>query len=258
MPADERRNHLTELIRSRRFASLPELADALAVSESTVRRDLEQLEEQGAVRRIHGGALYAGASPKLPHFDMSQPAEWEQKRAIARRAAQLVADGDSILLGGGTTIYEVARLLVGRPLHIVTNSLPVANLFAADSNSNLILIGGNLCSRSGVTQGPYADQLLTTVRVRKAILSTAAINDEGFFNNNLLLVQTEQAMIRAASEVIIVADSTKFGHYSLGHVGPLCVAHHLIVDNRLPDPWRQKIAAAGVRLLIADEELSSI
>lgn len=252
MLAEERRSRLLELVRNRRFASLPELVEQLGVSESTVRRDLEYLEEQGSTRRIHGGVLYTGVSPKLPHFDLRQPDQWNLKRAIAQCAVTLVNDGDTVLLDGGSTTYEVARLLVGRPLHVVTNSLPVANLFASDTNSDLILIGGNICPRTGVVRGPYADQMLAQVRVRKTILSTAAIGSEGFFNNNLLLVETERAMIRAGNEVIVVADSTKFGHQSLGHVGPLASAHHLVVDDRISEEWRNKILAAGVNLLVAD------
>src|SRR3989304_4473130 len=106
MLAQQRRNHLLEMVRVRGFASLPELAEALRVSESTGRR--------GAVT--------------------------------------LVEDGAPALRDGGSTTYEVARLLVGRPVHVVTNSLPVANLFAADANSDLVMIGGNICPRTGVVQ----------------------------------------------------------------------------------------------------------
>ena len=252
MLAEERRNRLLELIRVRRFASLPDLVEQLQVSESTVRRDLDQLERQGVTRRIHGGVLYAGTSPKLPHFDVRQPAQWAQKKAIARRAVELIEDGDTVLLDGGSTTYEVARLLVGRPLHVVTNSLPMANLFAADPHSDLVMIGGNICPRTGVAQGPYADKMLSAVRVRKTILSVAGINDEGFFNNNLLLAETERVMMRAGDEVIIVADSTKFGHQSLTHVCALDAINYLVVDSRLSDDWRAKVLAVGVRLLIAE------
>jgi len=252
MLAEERRNRLLELVRVRRFASLPELADELAVSESTVRRDVEHLEHDGSARRIHGGVLYAGTSPKLPHFDARQPAEWREKKAIARRAVELIEDGDTLLLDGGSTTYEIARLLVGRPLHVVTTSLPVANLLAADSSADLVMIGGNLCPRSGVAQGPYADKMLSTLRVRKTVLSVAAINDEGFFNNNLLLVETERAMMRAADEVIIVADSSKFGRQSLTHLCPLGAIQYLVVDQGIKNEWREKVAAAGVKLLIAE------
>lgn len=251
MLAEERRKRLLELVRLRRFASLPELAEQLDVSESTIRRDLDHLERAGSTRRIHGGVLYAGSSPKLPHFDARGPAEWPQKRAIAKRAVELIEDGDVVLLDGGSTTYEVARLLVGRPLHVVTNSLPVGNLFASDTRSDLVLIGGNICPRTGVAQGPYADKMLGMVRVRKTILSVAGINDEGCFNNNLLLVETEQAMMDAADQVIVVADSSKFGRQSLGHVCPLKDIDQLVVDDGISEQWRGKVEAAGVGLLIA-------
>ena len=252
MLAEERRNRLLELVRLRRFASLPELAEQLAVSESTVRRDVEYLEEQGSARRTHGGVFYAGSSPKFQHFDARQPAQWELKRAIAQKAGTLIEDGDTVLLDGGSTTYEVARLLRGRSLHVVTNSLPVANLFASDANSDLVFIGGNICPRSGVARGPYADLMLGKVRVRKTVMSTAAVSDEGLFNNNLLVVETERAMMCAADQVIVVVDSTKFGHQSLGHVCPLQAINHLVVDSRLSEDWRKKITAAGVELLVAE------
>jgi len=252
MLVEERRNRLLELVRLTRFASLPELAEQLEVSESTVRRDLDYLEEQGSARRIHGGVLYTGVSPKLPHFDSRQPAQWPQKRAIAQRTVELIEDGDTILLDGGSTTYEVARLLAGRPLHVVTNSLPVANLLGSDSNSDLVLIGGNICPRSGVAQGPYADRMLEAVRVHKTILSTAGINDDGFFNNNVLLVGTERAMMAAADEVIVVADHTKFGRQSLGHVCSLGEADYLIADSGIRPEWRERVTAAGVELLVAE------
>jgi len=251
MLAEERRDRLLELVRVRRFASLPELAKELRVSESTVRRDLEQLEEQGVTRRIHGGVLYAGRSPKMPHFDVRQSAVWQQKKAIAEETVGLIDDGDTILLDGGSTTYEVARLVVGRPVHVVTTSLPVATLFASDANSDLVLIGGNICPRTGVAQGPYADKMLNMVRVRKTILSVAGINDEGCFNNNLLLVGTERAMMEAADEVIVVADSTKFGHQSLTHLCPLEAVDHMVVDDGISEQWLKKLAAAGVHVVPA-------
>lgn len=251
MLAEERRNRLLELIRMRHFASLPELVEELDVSESTIRRDLEQLEEAGSARRIHGGVLYTGLSPKIPHFESSQPIRREQKKAIALRALELIEDGETVLLDGGSTTYELARLLVGRPLHVVTNSLPVANLFASDPRSELVLIGGNICPRTGVSQGPYAYELLAKLRVRKTILSVAAINAEGFYNNNLLLVETERAMMRAADEVILVADSSKFGHQSLTHLCPLGDVDYVVTDSGISREWQQKIESAGVKLLLA-------
>jgi DeoR/GlpR family transcriptional regulator of sugar metabolism len=243
---------LLELVRTRGFAALPDLADELAVSESTVRRDLDYLEESGAAKRTHGGVFYTGSSPKLPHFDERQPAQWDKKRAIAARAAQLIQDGDTLLLDGGTTTYEVARLLVGRHLQIVTNSLPVANLFASSATTDLVLVGGYVYPRTGVSLGPYANQVLASLNVRRTVLSVAGINDRGFYNSNLLLVETERAMLEASEEVIVVADSTKFGHQSLAHLCPLAQIDYLVVDHEIDRAWQQKVKAAGVNLVIAD------
>lgn len=248
---EERRSKLLELVRERGFAALPDLAELLTVSESTVRRDLEALEDSGHAKRTHGAVFYTGASPKLPHFDQLQPANWDKKKAVARRAAELICDGDTVLLDGGTTTYEVARLLVGRPLQIVTNSLPVANLFASNATTDLVLLGGYVYPRTGVSLGPYANEMLERLNVRRTVLSVAGINERGFYNSNLLLVETERAMMKAGEEVIVVADSTKFGHQSLSHLAPLNEASQLVVDDGISADWKRKVEAAGVRLTVA-------
>lgn len=251
MLAEERRSRLLELIRGQGFAALPDLASQLNVSESTVRRDLDFLEESGTAKRTHGGVFYTGATPKLPWFEEREPAQWAKKQAIAERAADLIQDGDTLLLDGGSTTYEVARLLVGRPLQIVTNSLPVANLFASSQANDLVFVGGYIYPRTGVALGPYANAALAQLSVRRTILSVGGINERGLYNNNLLLVETERAMITAADEVIVVADSTKFGHKSLAHLCDLATVDRLVVDDQLSPAWRKKIAEAGVELQIA-------
>ena len=170
MLGEERRSRLLEIVRTHQFASLPQLKVELpGVSESTIRRDLEVLEELRAVRRIHGGALFAGSGANVPQFETREAAQWDLKRAIAQRAAALIDDGDTVLLDGGSTTYEVARLLVGRPLHVVTTSLPVANLLASDPTSDLVLIGGIVCSadRRGPRPLCRPEGMLSHVRVRK-------------------------------------------------------------------------------------------
>lgn len=247
----ERRGRLLDLIRVRGFAALEELVRELGVSESTIRRDLDALEEQGAAKRTHGGVLYAGGMPRLAEFDERQPSHWAAKRAIAVKAAEVITDGETVLLDGGTTTYEVARLLVGRSLQVVTNSLPVANLFASESRTDLVLLGGYVSPRTGVCLGPYANELLGRLHVTTTILSAAGIADEGLFNAHLLLAETEQAMLRAAGRVVVVADSSKFGQKSLTLVSPLDAIDLVVSDNGLPDDWRQKIAAAGSQLIVA-------
>jgi DeoR/GlpR family transcriptional regulator of sugar metabolism len=254
MQTEERRGKMLELVRLRGFASLDELASTLDVSPSTVRRDLDYLEETGEAKRTHGGVFYTGPSPKLPHFEQRQRSEWEKKKQIAACAAGLVQEGDTILLDGGSTTYELAQRLVQRSLQVVTNSLPVATLFTAGGDIDLVLIGGYVHQRTGVCLGPYANLMLEQLSVRRAFLSVAGISDRGYFNSNLLLVETEQAMMRAADEVIVLADSTKFGHQSLALLCELNRVDTLVVDAEISEDWRSKIIAAGVKLLVAPTE----
>ena len=252
MQNHDRRSRLLDLVRIRGFATIEELVRELGVSESTVRRDLDAIEEQGSARRTHGGVLYAGGMPRLAEFDERQPAHWPAKRAIAAEAAAIIGDGETVLLDGGTTTYEVARLLVGRPLQVVTNSLPVANLFASESRSDLVLLGGYVSPRTGVCLGPYANELLGRLHVTTTVLSAAGIDADGLFNAHLLLAETEQAMLRAAGRVVVVADSSKFGRKSLTLVSALDSVDVFVSDAGLSGDWREAITAAGGRLIIAD------
>lgn len=251
MLVDQRRTRLLEVVRRKGFASLPELAGELRVSESTVRRDLGFLEQKGEAQRTHGGVFYTGASPKLPHFDQRQTAQWEKKRQIAQLASQLIADGETVLLDGGSTAYEIARLLVKRPIQVVTNSLPVANLFTSSESADLVFIGGFVHAKTGVCVGPHANEMLSHLNVRRAVLSVAGINERGFYNSNLLLVETERAMMRCAEHVMFVADSTKFGHTSLALLCDWQDAHSLVVDSEVAPQWLDRAASAEVQVHIA-------
>ena len=249
----DRRRQLLEIVQRQGFASLPDLADRLQVSESTVRRDLTHLEQDGLARRTHGGAFYSGPSPHLSHFRNRQTAEWGKKRAIATAAELLIADSDALLLDGGSTTYELARLLTGRPLQVVTNSLPVANLFSSRPEAELIMVGGYLHSTSGVMVGEYAEAMLRNLKVRTAVISAAGVTETGLYNSNHMIASTQRAMIEAAEEVLLVADSTKFGRQSIAKVCDLTEIDHVVVDKHLETQWRDAIQAAAVGLTLAED-----
>ena len=247
-----RRDRLSEFVQSSGFASLGELASSLSVSESTVRRDLEILEREGLVRRTHGGVFWTGESETIEVFRTRRDDHWMAKSAIGREAAKLIDDHDTILLDGGSTTYELARQLVGRPLQVVTNSLPVAHLLSTSESIDLVMIGGCVRGRTAVTIGPMADAMMHSINVTKAFLSVAGITDRGYFNSNMMLVESEKAMLAAADQSIVVADSSKFGRVSLSRLCGLQEVHGLVTDSDLQTKWKDHLELAGVDLVLAE------
>ena len=251
MASRVRQDRLLELVRINGFASLHNLANLLKVSESTVRRDLGFLEKEGSVKRTHGGVFYTGPSPNLGHFNQRQQSEHDRKVAIAELTASLINDGDTLLLDGGSTTYELAQRLVGRPMQIVTNSLPVATAFTSSEETDVVLIGGYVHSRTGVAIGPYSVSMIQQLNVQRAVISVAGITDRGIYNSNLLLVETEKAMMQAADEVTVVADSTKFNKSSLALLCELSMIDSIVVDDELDAEWINTLRLAGIDVQIA-------
>jgi DeoR/GlpR family transcriptional regulator of sugar metabolism len=248
----ERRQLVLDLVHRKGVMALEDIAREIEVSQSTLRRDLNYWHEQGVLKRTHGGAIYLGDGSTLPALEERTGRQQEEKRAVARAAADRIRDGDALLLDGGTTTLEVARLLVGRPLQIVTNSLPIANLFASDRETDLIILGGYVYPKTGVALGPMTVKAMEDVHVQQAILSCGGITAKGLFNSNLLLVETERRMLRCADEVTVVADHTKIGRQALAFLCELTAIDTLIVDTGIGPEQRQLVEEAGVRLLTAD------
>jgi DeoR family fructose operon transcriptional repressor len=246
-----RRERLRELVQARGFAALGELAETLEVSESTIRRDLEQLEKAGIARRTHGGAFWTGESDTMQIFQTRRDDAWPAKAAIGEAAAALVEDHDTILLDGGSTTYELARHLVSRPLQVVTNSLPVAHLLSSSESIDLVMIGGCVRGRTAVTIGPMADSMLHSINVGKAFLSVAGITDRGYFNSNMMLVESEKAMLASADQAIVVADSSKFGKVSLSRLCGLHEVNAVVTDTSVDSKWKEHLELAGIELVLA-------
>lgn len=251
---DQRRIKLLDLIRSEGFVAIPDLRSALDVSESTIRRDLDYLESEGEARRTHGGVFFTGQASSMRLFEDRRAEQWDRKRQVAFAASQLIENHDTLLLDGGSTTYELARQLVGRPLQVVTNSLPLANLFVAGDQADLVILGGYIHSRTGVSLGPYANQMLDSINVQTAVLSIAGADHRGYYNSNLLLVETERAMMKCADKTIVVADSSKFGKSSLAKLCQLPDVHTVVCDDQLSEQWQEQLRDAGVNLVLASHE----
>lgn len=250
MLQEERRQKLSELVNQRGYVSLMELAARLAVSESTVRRDLDYLDEAGLLRRTHGGAIAVSDSASLPAFDDRTGAQIHEKRKIAQAVSEIVRDGETILLDGGTTTYEVARQLLGRSLQVVTNSLPIANLFASSRGIDLVLIGGFVYPKTGVALGSIAREAIRHLHANRLIMSVGGLTERGLFNGNLLLVETERAMIDAADETIVVADHTKFGRQALAFLEDWSRIRRIVVDDGVAEA-QLAMVGANVDIVVA-------
>jgi len=249
--SDERRQRLVELIAERGFVDMAGLVEQLGVSESTVRRDLAQLDEDGLIKRTHGGAVFISDRFSVLNYAARESTAAGQKRAIGRAAAELINDDEVVLINGGTTTYEVARQLLGRPMRVVTNSLPIANALGAAPEIELTVVGGYLYPRTGVMLGPAARQSLESVHANKAIMGCAGVTSAGYFNANALMVEIEQQMMRCADQVIMVADSSKFGRAALARICELKGMDYVICDDGLDATWQERIRAAGVDLMLA-------
>ena len=249
MILDERRRRILEFIEKNGFISLHDLAGQFPASESTLRRDLEYLDRIGQIRRTRGGAAYVGES--LTAFEDRTGEAAPQKRRIATAVAELIQPHETILLDGGTTTFEVARALSGKPLQIVTNSLPIATLLVNRPEIELVFVGGYLYPKTGVALGAGAVAALSQIRVRRLVMSVGGLTEEGLFNTNSLLVETEQQMVEAAEEVIVASDSGKFGRPALARIAPLSVVDRIVTDEGITDHWRAIFTREEVEVTIA-------
>jgi DeoR/GlpR family transcriptional regulator of sugar metabolism len=254
----ERQSRLKDLLARRGMSDLDSLSAELNVSQSTIRRDVELLVRGGLVKRTHGGVIWVGdrsdSNGSRPYaFDQRLAYQPEAKRAIAGAARKLVRPGQTILLDGGTTTFHLAQELLGQPLQLVTNSLPIANLFLNDENVELILVGGLMYPRYGVLLGPMAETELGNIHAQTLFISVAGVHDGALYNQNLLLVQAERRMIEQAQQVVLLVDSGKFGQQALARLGELDEVDVVVSDAAMREDYREQVKRAGCELIIAGD-----
>lgn len=234
MQAEERQKRIEDHLAKVEFSSLAELSELVDASESTVRRDLGVLEGKGSVRRTHGGARLV--NPKSDEFTFSarDTHQLDEKEAIGKACAELIQPNQTIIIDAGTTCYHVARYLEAKTPQIITNSLPVANLFAAANKLEVVVSGGVIYPRLGVLVGPLAVEAFGKIRADVAIMSCGGITAEGITNSHGLLIEIQHAMIQAARKVIFCIDSSKFGRQSISKLCGLDAADVIVTDKPVP------------------------
>jgi DeoR/GlpR family transcriptional regulator of sugar metabolism len=249
----QRRQHICERLLERGYVDVAELSAQLGANVSTIRRDLDGLEAEGAVRRVHGGA-YAHAAQTGVEIDFSLRLNFhvDAKRRIAHRAALLINNGDSVYLDAGTTSLMVAEELVSRrSLDVVTNSLAAAEVLRNAKGINLYVVGGRYLAHTRCLIGPMAEQGILAFRFRKMILATAGVDCEkqALTMSSLEEIPIKRAAMAQSDRVIMVADASKFGKPSLISMIPLTNVHTLVTDATPPEAAATVLRNLGVEVI---------
>lgn len=249
MFADERKNRILALLEESLSLSVVDLAVGLGVSETTVRRDLHDLEVHGRLKRTHGGAVALEVATFEPSLQDKVVLYPEEKINIARIAIERIYPGDAILLDAGATTLEIAKRLPDVEMTVVTNSLSIAHVLSSYRKLNLFVLGGELGRTTGALVGPMAVQMLRQLNVDKVFLGATAIDlERGITTHNPMEAATKRAMIRAAKEVLLVADSSKLGQISLVKFCEIADVHTFVTNNPLPTAYAEMFAHFGVQV----------
>jgi DeoR family fructose operon transcriptional repressor len=253
MTTYERRQSLLDLLRKQPGLRVPEIAAALLVSEGTVRNDLNALEKEGRLTRYHGGAvLREHKNLNNTSFQDRHREHGVEKERIARQAAQLVLDGDSILLDASSTIYYLALALESRQhLRVVTNGIDVARLLAKNPTNTVILIGGILNQDGSSLTGLFSEQVIRELHVQKAFVSCSGFSVErGLTEVHLEEAQLKRKAIESAQQVYALVDSSKLGHEDLTPFASPEQICCLYTDAGISPEWQVRIQNSGISLVI--------
>lgn len=258
MISSERRRLISEKVLSEGRISITQISEEFNVSEMTARRDLNLLDREGLIRRVHGGAVASLGRSYEPPFRNRQTTHAETKRIIGLKAAEYIFDGESVALDVGTTTLEIVRGLVGkRNLTLVASSLQIANeivhTLVLDQEVRLIVTGGIVRGGELSMVGSIPVRSHRELHVDKAFLGIGGISlQEGLTEYNLEDSHIKQVLLEQAREKIIVADGSKFGKTTFAHVGPLTSVDKIITDSTAPQSLVEEIRAAGVKVIIAN------
>jgi len=249
--ASERRQRIALFMASRGAVRVGELTELFGVSSATIRADLSLMARQGQLRRDHGGAASLGRLALGSAHDQRATLNAEEKSRIGRMAASLVRPHDKLILDAGTTVMAMVRNLSVSPLVVVTAALNIATQVGGLPDVRVLVAGGWLNTETISNEGPKAEHDMSDVFVEKTFLATHAIDANiGLTDASLEIARVKQAMTRAARQVILLADSSKWGRIAFAKVVPWSSVHTFITDTALPVEARATLERLGIELII--------
>ncbi len=248
----KRQQNLLNFINRRHRATVNEMAEHFSVSVATVRRDLETLAGQNVIRRFHGGAMTAQKAPPESPVLQREQEQNEEKKRIGRAAADLIQDGETVFLGSGTTVLEIARNLRScQNLTVITNSLLVINALTDAPGVEIVALGGMLRRSEMSMIGHITQQALAEVLADKVIIGVRALDIErGLTNDYLPETMTDRAILKIGGEVIVAADHSKCGRVSTAFLAPVTAINTFITDTETPSGFVEDLKTQGVKVII--------
>lgn len=251
MHQHHRRRLIEETLGGAALVTVDELAEKLAASPATIRRDITALARAGRLRRVRGGAAPLPAVPanglEAPAFETARRRHLARKRAIAAHAARLCAEGESIIVNGGTTTYCLGEFIAQKQLHVLTNSFALAGYLAGEGNCRVLLPGGEIHRAQSIVLSPYErDTMIDHFYARRMFTSALAIRPQGLIEGDPILIKAEQKLIDRAEELIVLADGSKFGPRGSLILCPLARIGRLITDDSAPAEALAMLREAGV------------
>lgn len=251
MKADRRRQHILELVATEGRASIGVLAQALTVSEMTIRRDLTHLEAVGAIARVHGGAVIPSGSSHEPPFAARSRLNAAAKAMIATEVSRLIEDGATVFLDGGSTGVAVAQALVTRAMTICTPSLRVADTLKAAGRIRLMMTGGVMRPREHSFVGSSAVGMIGDHRFDWYVMTVSGLDLEaGCTEWNLDDAAVKQAALASARETVVAADASKIGAIAFARVCGLERVGWVVTDADPPADFVEGLGRCGVRLRV--------
>lgn len=247
----ERYEKIVSLVNERGAIRVSELSELCQVTEETIRRDLDRLEQAGRLRRSHGGAVSVkdDQQPEIPYSER-EITYAEEKKRIAQAAIKRISPKDRILLDASSTAWYMAAEVPDLPLTVLTNSIKVATELSSKEKIEVISTGGILAQRSLSFVGPLAERSLDAYHVDKVFLSCKGVHlDRGISESNELQARIKERMIGMADEVVLLADSSKFGVQAFTQVADLSEVDVIITDHRIAKETLDSLRDRGITVI---------
>ncbi|MFC3706115.1 DeoR/GlpR family DNA-binding transcription regulator [Devosia honganensis] len=251
--AEPRRMKILEWLQEEGSARVRDLSQAFAVSEATIRQDLERLDQDGFVVREHGGAYLKSVPQQVQSMSLQHLTNMDRKKRIGRAAAALVSNGETIILDSGSTTTEIANNLTAHQnLNVITNAINIALTLGALPSMTVHLSGGQFKAPTLSVTGEKSGDFFNGIFAEKLFLATAAVSFEaGLTFPAMADLYVKRAMIKASSKVYLVADSTKIGRTSFSSLGPIDMIGAFITDEGIADEDRAEFEKRGIEVIIA-------